>query len=143
MKQGKLSLNLLRRKMLGIVTPSTLSVEAVKKGFKTKSHSHSNTHADFSNCRFCGKAHNKGECPAYGQVCNRCGHKNHFESKCRSSRGSNSERSGRTKGKLSQKCDKCCHKKVDCIEHDHDSDSSDDSKEIQDLLGQVQSLFYQ
>ena len=139
--------------MLGIVTPSALSVEAVKKGFKSQSYSHYNTHTDFSNCKFCGKAHNKGECPAYGKVCNRCGRKNHFKSKCRSSQRSksNSERSGKTKGKgkFSRKCDKCGHsKKVDCIEYDHNSDSSDDSEEIhssriQDLWEQVQSLFYQ
>ena len=118
----KVESKLAQRKMLGIVTPSALSVEAVRKGFKTHSHSHSNTHThtDFSNCKFCGKAHNKKECPAYGKVCNRCGQKNHFESKCRSSQRSNSERSGRTKGKFSQKCDKCGHsKKVDCIEYSH------------------------
>ena len=137
--------------MLGIVTPSALSVEAVRKGFKTQFYSHSNTHTDFSNCKCCGKAHNKRECPAYGKVCNRCGCKNNFESKCRSSWGSksNSERSGKTKGKFSHKCDKCGHsKRVDCIEYSHDCDSSDDSKEIhssriQDLSEQVQSLFYQ
>ena len=140
----KIKSKLAQRKMLGIVTPSALSVEAVRKGFKTHSHSHSNTHTrtDFSDCKFCGKAHNKRECPAYGKVCNRCGQKNHFESKCRSSQRSNSERSGRTKSKFSQKCDKCGHKKVDCIEYGHDSDNSDDSKEIQDLSEQVQSLFY-
>ena len=118
------------RKMLGIVTPATLSVEAIRKGFKnqSQSHSHLDTHMDFSNCKFCGKAHNKGECPAYGKVCNRCGRKNHFESKCRSSSRSNSEMSGKTKTKLSQKCGKCGHKKVNCTEYDHESDSSDDSK---------------
>ena len=121
--------------MLGIVTPAALSVESIRKGFK----SHSNTHTDYSECKFCGKAHNKGKCPAFGKVCNKCGRKNHFESKCRSSRGSNSER----KTKFSQKCGKCGHKKVDCIKYSHESDSSDDSKEMQNLSEQVQSLFYQ
>ena len=117
--------------MLGIVTPAALSVEAIKRGFKTKSHSHSNTHTNYTDCKFCGKAHDKGKCQAFRKVCNRCGHKNHLESKCRSSRGSNSER--KTKGKIHHKCGKCGHKKVDCIEYDHESDSSDDSKEMQDL----------
>ena len=131
---------LAQRKMLGIVTPAALSVEAIRKGFK--SHSHSDTHTDYTDCKFCGKTHNKGKCQAFGKVCNRCSHKNHFESKCRSSRsqGSNSERSGKTKGKFSHKCGKCGHKKVNFIEYDHDSDSS--SEEIQDLLEQVKSLFY-
>ena len=34
--------------MLGIVTPSTLSVEAVRKGFKTQIYSHSDTHNQIS-----------------------------------------------------------------------------------------------
>ena len=58
---------LAQRKMLGIVTPAALSVEAIKIGFKTKSHSHSNTHTDYTDCKFCGKAHDKGKCPAYGK----------------------------------------------------------------------------
>ena len=81
--------------MLGIVTPAALSVEAIRKGFK--SHSDTHSHTDYSDCKFCGKSHNKGKCPAFGKVCNRCGCKNHFESKCRSSQGSNSERSRKTK----------------------------------------------
>ena len=68
---------LAQRKMLGIVTPAALSVEAIRKGFK--SHSNTHTHIDYSECKFCGKAHNKGKCPAYGKVCNKCGCKNHFE----------------------------------------------------------------
>ena len=142
----KIESKLAQRKLLGIVTPAALSVEAIKRGFKTKSHSHSNAHTDYSDCKFCGKAHNKGECPAYGKVCNRFGQKNHFESKCRSSWGSNSERSGKTKGKIHHKCGKCGHKKVDCIEYGHESDSSDNSDQsskVQDLMDQIQSLFYQ
>ena len=80
----KIESKLAQRKMLGIVTPAALSVEAIRKGFK--SHSDTHTHTDYSDCKFCGKAHNKGKCPAFGKVCNKCGHKNHFESKCRSSR---------------------------------------------------------
>ena len=99
-KARKIESKLAQRKLLGIVTPAALSVEAIRKGFK--SHSHSNTHTDYSDCKFCGKAHDKGKCPAYGKVCNKCGCKNYFKSKCRSSQGSNSERSGKTK--FSQKC---------------------------------------
>ena len=66
---------LAQSRMLGIVNPSTLvSVEAI--GEKGKSHTH------YSNCKFCGHSHNKGECPAFGKMCNCCGRNNHFESKC-------------------------------------------------------------
>ena len=134
----KIESKLAQRKMLDIVTPAALSVEGIRKGFK--SHSDTHTHTDYTDCKFCGKAHNKGKCAAFGKVCNKCGRKNHFELKCRSScsQGSNSERSGKTKGKFSHKCGKCGHKKVDCIEYNSDSSS----EEIQDLLEQVKSLFY-
>ena len=74
--------------MLGIVTPVALSVEAIHRSFKSKSKSHT----DYTDCKFCGKSHDKGKCPAYGKACNNCGRKNHFESRCKSSRGSNSDR---------------------------------------------------
>ena len=82
------------RKMLGIVTPAALSVEAIHRSFKnkSKSRSQSNTQTDYTDCKFCGKSHDKGKCPAYGKVCNNCGRKNHFESKCQSSSKSNSDR---------------------------------------------------
>ena len=114
------------RKLLGIVTPSALSVEAMKKD--------KNTHTHYSDCKFCGHSHNKGECPAFGKRCNSCG-KNHFKSKCTQTW----KRSGRTNGR---KYDKCGHfgkrEKVNCIECDH---VSDDDNSIEDLTDQVQSLF--
>ena len=33
-------------------------------------------------CRYCGYHH--ANCPAYGQTCRKCGQKNHFKAKCRS-----------------------------------------------------------
>ena len=139
----KIESKLAQRKMLGIVTPATLSVEAIHRSFKSKSKSYSknaHTNTDYTDCKFCGKSHDKGRCPAYGKVCNNCGRKNHFESKCMSK--SNLDRP-KKRTKFSQKCGKCGHKKVDSIEYDHESDNSDsDSKEMQDLTEQVQSLFY-
>ena len=35
-------------------------------------------------CRFCGFHHGNRQCPARGQTCHKCGQKNHFQSKCRS-----------------------------------------------------------
>ena len=48
---------------MGTVTP----VEAIHRSFKSKSHT------DYTDCKFCGKSHDKGKCPAYGKVCNNCG----------------------------------------------------------------------
>ena len=136
----KIESKLAQRKMLGIVTPSALSVEAIHRSFKSKNLKSKGfkSQTDYTDCKFCGKSHDKGKCPAYGKVCNNCGRKNHFESKCQSNSKSNSER--RTKSFW--KCGKCGHKKVDCVEYSQDSESDSDSKGIEDLTEQVQSLFY-
>ena len=36
------------------------------------------------NCRYCGRSHLKGTCPAYGKVCVNCSKPNHFAAVCRS-----------------------------------------------------------
>ena len=142
---------LAQRKMLGIVTPAVISVEVIHRGFRNKSKSKSQSkgfksHTDYTDCKYCGKAHDKGECPAYGKVCNNFGRKNHFETKCQSS--SKSKSNSERKTKSFRKCGKCGHKKVDCVEYSQESDESDnsesdsDSKVMKDLTDQVQSLFY-
>ena len=73
-KAHKVESKLAQRKLLGIVNPSSLvSIDAVKKGKNSQF---------YSDCKFCGRSHNKGECPAFGKLCNVCGGKNHFEAKC-------------------------------------------------------------
>ena len=139
----KIESKLAQRKMLGIITPAALSVEAIHRSFKSKSKSHRrNTQTDYTDCKFCGKSHHKGKCPAYGKVCNNCGRKNHFESKCQSASRSNSDRPRGSKS--SHKCGKCGHKKVDCVEYSQEEsgESNSDSRDIKDLTEQVQSLFY-
>ena len=69
----KIESKLEQRKMLGIVSPDHLvDVNAVKK--KVKFH---------KVCDYCGCSHNKGDCPAFGKMCNKCGKMNHFKKKCR------------------------------------------------------------
>ena len=36
----------------------------------------------FPNWKFCGRGHNRGNCPAYGKLCNDCGVPNHFAQCC-------------------------------------------------------------
>ncbi len=44
------------------------------------------SHYIIRNCKYCGRDHNKGKCPAYGVNCKKCGKRNHFASKCMSTR---------------------------------------------------------
>ena len=37
----------------------------------------------FQNCKFCAGSHQRGNCPVYGQKCNKCHRKNHFAKCCR------------------------------------------------------------
>ena len=141
----KIESKLAQRKMLGIVTPAAISVEAIHRNFKSKSKPKGfKAHTDYSDCKFCGKSHDKGQCPAYNKVCNKCGRKNHFESKCQSASRSNSDRPRGSKSKSFHKCGKCGHKKVDCVEYSQEEsgESDSDSKGIDDLTDQVRSLFY-
>ena len=140
----KIESKLAQRKMLGIVTPAAISVEAIHRGFGNKSKSKSKgfkSQADYTDCKFCGKAHDRGQCPAYGKICNKCGRKNHFESKCQAKAKSDRQKDSKSK---SHKCGKCGHKKVDCIEYSQEEsgESDSDSSGIKDLTDQVHSLFY-
>ena len=39
-----------------------------------------------SDCNYCSYSHVRGRCPAYGETCNKCGIKNHFEKVCESTK---------------------------------------------------------
>ena len=94
----KIESKLAQRKLLGIVTPTAVSVEAIKKG-KGKSHT-----KHYSNCKFCGCSHDKGECPAFGKTCNKCGGKNHFRTVCKSKESESRHDSRRPNGARKNKC---------------------------------------
>ena len=94
-----------------------MSVEAIRKKGK-------NTH--YSNCKFCGSSHDKGECPAFGKRYNSHGGRNHFESKCTQTQ----KRSDRTR---------CTHK---YNVHEVGQEESCDDNSMEDLTEQIQSLFY-
>jgi hypothetical protein len=47
-----------------------------------------------NSCRFCGRNHDRGKCPAYGKRCRTCGGRNHFDSVCES-RQSSSGKAGK------------------------------------------------
>ena len=128
----KIKSKLAKRKMLGIANPGLVSVDEIKNGkFKGKSH--------YTDCKYCGRSHNKGECPAFGKTCHNCGCKNHFESKCRNrSRKTNGSESKRDSGKGQMEPEKKCSC---CVHEIHEGEHHEDSI-MEDLNELVQSLFY-
>ena len=126
-----------QHKLLGTVNPSSLtSIDAIKaQKFSRR-----------KDCNFCGQSHKRGKqnCSAFGKTCDKCGEKNHFKNVCKSSKsgsssrhGSDRDRSCRTKGKCTHRCD--IHE-VDCC--DDSSENCTDNTDMNDLTEQVQSLFY-
>ena len=126
----KIESKLIQRKMLGIVNPSLVSIDAIKQKGKNSQF--------YSDYKFCGRSHNKGECPTFGKLCNACDGKNHFKAKCTGKRRKDQSHKSRFSHKT-RKCDKCGHfgKKVNSVECDHESNT-----ELEDLTDQVLSLFY-
>ena len=71
-----------------------------------------------------------------GKTCDKCGQKNHFKTVCKSSEGSmhkhdSRKRCDRAKGKYTHRCNI----------HEINGDCHDDDM-VEDLMDQVQSLFY-
>ena len=119
----KIESKLAQRKILGIVNPSLVSVNAIKKNSQYR-----------DKCDYCGHSHKRGKqnFPAYGKICNKCGGKNHFKAMCRFSEGSKHKcgklRSDRTSGR------KCMHRSD--IREIRDCHNDDDSA-VEDLMEQV------
>ena len=127
----KIESKLAQRKMLGIANPNNLvSVDEVRK--KSTSFRGKDTH--YIDCNYCGCDHKKGDCPAFGIECHKCGRKNHFSKMCRS-QGSNKSESKRDSRKPSKATGKCTQK---CRVHEINKCQND----MEDLSEQVQSLFY-
>ena len=123
----KIESKLAQRKMLGIANPNNLvSVEKLRK--KSTNFRGKDTH--YNNCKFCGCDHKKGNCPAYGKICHRCGRENHFESKCNAESKHDSRKPSKANGN-----GRCTHK---CRVHEINECQND----MEDLNEQVQSLFY-
>ena len=94
----------------GIESPS--SVHYVKKNTKTfkpqasiKSQPGSNKSTIINSCKFCGRSHKRGECPAYGRKCHKCKKQNHFAKFCQ-------------------------NKYVHHVTHDYSSSSEDENSEF-------------
>ena len=126
----KIESKLAQRKMLGIANPNLVSVDELRK----KS---TNFRCKEIDCWHCGHNHKKGDCPAFGRECHKCGRKNHFSKMCKSSnQGFEKSESKCDSRKLRQangngKCTRCKVHEINECQND-----------MEDLSEQVQSLFY-
>ena len=121
----KIESKLAQRKMLGIANPNLVSVDELKKSTSFNK----SKDAPKIDCRYCGRNHKKGDCPAFGRECHKCGRKNHFSKMCKSE-------SKHDLRKLRQATGRCTHK---CIVHEVNEECQND---MENLTDQVQSLFY-
>ena len=76
----KVESKLAQRKMLGIANPNLVCVDKLKKSTRFNK----SKDAPKIDCRYCGHNHKKGDCPAFGRECHKCGWKNHFSKMCKS-----------------------------------------------------------
>ena len=72
----------------------------VEANLEVKAKDEPNHQVLFSNCKYCGKSHSRGNCPAYGKKCQKCGKENHFKSVCKSG---NSRDHSKPRGKKGKK----------------------------------------
>ena len=128
----KIESKIKQRKLLGIrAAISYDSIQTNNRGrgkFRSQSKGRAKSSSSVCNCKYCGKSHNKGNCPAYGKRCQKCGKENHFKAVCKS--GSSDKRDhSKPRGK------KVKNKKL------HKVNESGEGV-MDDLAEQVQSLFY-
>ena len=77
-----------QRKLLGI--KAAISYGSIQTNtrsrvkFRNKSQGSGRSTSCIRNCKYCGKSHNKGNCPAFGKKCQKCRKENHFKAVCKS-----------------------------------------------------------
>ena len=120
----KIELKLTQRKMLGIANPNLVSVDELRK--KSTNLRGKDTH--YTDYRFCGHDHKKGNCPAFGKIFHHCGRKNNFKSKFNAESKCDSRKPSKANGRCTHKCR--VHEINEC------------QNDMDNLNEQVQSLFY-
>ena len=87
LESRKVELKIEQRKLLGI--KAAISYDSVQTNsfrgrakFRSKSRGCGISSSSIRNCKYCGKTHNKGNCPAFGKKCGKCRKDNHFKVIC-------------------------------------------------------------
>ena len=122
-----------QQKLLGIKT--SMTYDSIQNRGRQKSHGkrqgRGRSNSTIPNCKYCDKAHNKGNCPACGKKCQKCGHENHFKAMCKSGSKSNEGKRDHSKQRFKKGKGKKFH-----------GVCKDNEGVMDDLTEQVQSLFY-
>ena len=131
LESRKIESKIEQRKLLGI--KATISYDSIQTNrgrgkFRSKSQGRGRSTSGVRNCKYCGKSHNRGNCPAFGKKCQKCRKENHFKAVCKSGgsdkREHSKQRPKKGKGKRF-----------------HEINESGEGV-MDDLAEQVQSLFY-
>ena len=134
LESRKIELKIEQRKLLGIkaaISYDSIQTNRSRGKFRSQSKGRAKSSSSIRNCKYCGKSHSRGNCPAYGKKCQKCGKENHFKAVCKSGSGNNN-RDSRDQSKPRGKKGK---KKF------HEVNESNEGS-MDDLAEQVQSLFY-
>ena len=102
----------------------------VERNFVVRATGRGRSSSSIRNYKYCGKSHNKGNCPAFGKKCQKCGKDIHFKSVCKSSG--------------TDKCEPSRHrpKQKGKGKRFHEINEQNNDGVMDDLAEQVQSLFY-
>ena len=117
-----------QRKLLGIKAAISYDSVQTNRGrvkFRSKSRGRGRSSSSIWNCKYCGNSHNKGNCPAFGKKCGKCGKDTHFKAVCKSTEKRDTNKH-RPKGKGKKRF----------------HEVNEDEVVMDDLTEQVQSLFY-
>ena len=133
LESRKIESKIEHRKLFGIKTSMTYDAVFRGRDRSWKNRSRDQSHSNVKTCQYCGRPHTKGNCPALGKKCQKCGKENHFKAVCKSHSNNdkcNSSWSRPRKGKGHK------GKKFHEVTEDQNNNTMDD------LADQVQSLFY-
>ena len=131
LESRKIESKIEQRKLLGIkaaISYDSIQTNRGRDKFRSQSKGRARSSSNICNCKYCGKLHSRGNCPAYGKKCQKCGKENHFKSVCKSGKANASRDHSKTRGKKGKK-------------KFHEVNESNEGS-MDDLAEQVQSLFY-
>ena len=129
LKSRKIESKIEQRKLLGIKTSMTYNAIYRGRDRSRKHKSRDCPNSVIKSSKYCGKSRNRGNCPAFGKKCQKCGRDNHFKSVCKS--GNDKYESSCSRPKTKGHKGKRFHEVNEEI-----------NEAIDDLSDQVQSLFY-